>query len=237
MPRRYTRSTDRWGTLLRVWPAVLAIALAFGRGYLDAYGPRGWVGVLLAIIGLFVAAASIGLAFFRCTRVLLSLAMGMALIYCLNQAHEAVARQALAQRGQVSDCLVRQETPQQRTVTDTHFQPGTSPGDPGTTWTSTRTEISYDYRLACHQAGPDSMTTRTSVAKPGTTIAVLWDPTGRITPRPARPGDTPAEDFRAAGLAGGAGVLLALLDAVLDATGFRVRFSGWLTARRFRRRR
>jgi hypothetical protein len=237
MPRRYTRSTDMWGTLLRVWPAVLAIALAFGRGYLDAYGPGGWVGVLLAIIGFFVAAAPIGLAFFRCTRVLLSLAMGMALLYCLNLAHEAVARQALAQRGQVSDCLVRQETPQQRTVTDTHFQPGTSPGDPGTTWTSTRTETSYDYSLACPQAGPDSMTTSTSVAKPGTTIAVLWDPTGRITPRPARPGDTPAEDFRAAGLAGGAGVLLALLDAVLDATGFRVRFPGWLTARRFRRRR
>ncbi|MEU7742795.1 hypothetical protein [Nonomuraea sp. NPDC049158] len=36
------------GALPRVWSAVLAIALAFGRGYLDAYGPGGWVGVLPA---------------------------------------------------------------------------------------------------------------------------------------------------------------------------------------------
>ncbi|WP_433509120.1 hypothetical protein ACQP2T_34780 [Nonomuraea sp. CA-143628] len=233
LPRRHT---DIRGVLLRGWPAALATSLAFGRGYLDAYGPAGWVGVVLAIIGFFAVAASIGLAFFRCTRMLLSLAMGMALIYCMNLADDAVARQALAQRGQVSDCLVRQETPQQRTVTDTHYQPGTSPGDPGTTWTSTRSETYYDYRLACSQGGPDSMTTRVSVARPGTTLAVLWDPTGRIDPRPAAPGDTPAEDFRAAGLAGGAGVLLALLDAVLDATGFHLRLPRRLTARRFRRR-
>ncbi|MFC4006899.1 hypothetical protein ACFOY2_06690 [Nonomuraea purpurea] len=221
--------------LWRLGPVVLAIAAAFGWAYLNAYGPKGWVSVVLWIIGCVVTLALIAVAFFSCTRALLSLALAVALVFCLNMAHEAVAEQALAEHGKVSDCLVRQEIPRQRTVTETHHLPGTSPGDPGSTWTSTRTETSYEYRLACPQARPDSMTTDTSVAKAGAVIAVSWDPTGRISPRPAKAG-APAEGFLAAGLVGGAAMLLTLLDAVLDAAGFTARRSCRQAVSRLRER-
>ncbi|MFC7585200.1 hypothetical protein ACFQYP_16805 [Nonomuraea antimicrobica] len=223
--------------LWRSAPAVLAVAAAFGWAYVNVYGPSGWVGVVLWILSLVVALALTALAFFWCSRALLSLAVAAPLVLCLNLANEAVTRQALAERGRVSECLVRQETPQQRTVTETHHRPGTSPGDPGSTWTSTRTETFYEYRLACPQARPDAMTTDTSVAKAGAVIAVRWDPAGRITPRPAG-NDTPATGFMNAALMGGVAVLFSLVDAVLDATGFgrRARPPGRRLWGRLRRR-
>jgi hypothetical protein len=55
-----------------------------------------------------------------------------------------------------------------------------------------------------------------SVAHKGTVILVIWDPSGRLAPRPAGQVGDAAGSARFALAAGGVGLLLALLDALID---------------------
>jgi hypothetical protein len=195
---------------LALGPAT--VLLIFGVFYLvaliGAYGPSGWPGGVLGLAGFLVTFASVAVIFFGSSRMLLGFAGAIALFLCMQWTDEATTQRALAERGRTSDCLVLEK--KERTVTD--HQPGTSPGDPGTT--STHSE--YVYGLRCPEERPDRMVTLYSAADKGAVIAVRWDPTGRIEPRPAGRREDSARPFRNARVAGGLALLVVALDGLLD---------------------
>ncbi|MFC7383250.1 hypothetical protein [Sphaerisporangium rhizosphaerae] len=200
--------------------AALAIGLGVANGFLAAYGPTGWPAVLLAIAGFFVSMAPVAVVFFG-MGTLLCLPVALLLAMSVWSAQGAVTDVVRADRGRVSDCTVLSERSESRTVSDYH--PGTGPNDPGS-W-DTHTEVTYHYRLSCGGNGPGTMETGSSVAKPGSVIAVSWDPTGRLKPVPAREVSS-SEEVRSAAMTAGAAELLLLADLFIG--------RGWL--RRLRRR-
>jgi hypothetical protein len=135
-----------------------------------------------------------------CSRFLLGLASGAALICCGILVFEAAAMQALTERGHTAVCVIEQAKKQ--TVTT---------GSGSDTHTSTQ----YAYRLRCADDGPASMVTYWPAGDQGTRIQVAWDPSGRLEPRPVDQltGD---EFFRIALTLAGTALVLSLLDAVID---------------------
>ncbi|GAA2453734.1 hypothetical protein GCM10010191_85590 [Actinomadura vinacea] len=203
--------------------ALLAVALSFGAGWLQAFGPMGVLGVLLRMAAFFVAFAPVTALFFGCTRALMGMAAAVVFFFCYYLANEAMTQHALAERGITSQCLVQDE--KRRVVTEYHPGSGDDPG-----YTTTRTE--YVYRLRCPSNGPGSMVTGSSVADKGEVIAVSWDPSGRLSPRPATGGDDAARTTRHALAAGGLGLLLVLLDALIDVVRYPRR-PDWIQMARF----
>jgi hypothetical protein len=193
---------------------LLGVGLAFGAAWLHGYGPGGGWGVVLRVAAFLVASAPAVALFFGCTRALLGMAAALALFGCLGLADEAVTRQALADRGRVAACVI--DNAERRTVTD--YDSGTGPGDPG--HFTQRTD--YVYRLSCPGGGPASMVTSSPVGDKGTAIQVAWDPSGRLAPRPAAQVGG-GRWFWWTLLAGGTGLLLGLLDALIDV----VRYQRW----------
>jgi hypothetical protein len=201
--------------LLPVGMALLGVGLAFAWANMHAYGPGGAWGAVLTVVGFFVATAPAVVLFFGCTRVLFGMASATALFISISMADDAVAQHALTERGRIDECTV-QDVDERPVDVDLG---GTSPSWPGppTTWSGfTTASTEYVYQLRRPPGGPASMVTDSPVADKGAVILVSWDPSGRLTPRPAGQVGDATSSTRVALALGGVGLLLALLDALID---------------------
>lgn len=187
--------------------ALLGVGLAFAGAWLYAYGPGGGWGSVLRVVTFFMVGAPALVLFFGCTRHLLGMTSAFALFACMILANDAVTWQALADRGRTAVCII--EDAERRTVTEYHR--GNEPGEPG--YTTQRKY--YEYRLSCPQGGQASTVTDSLVGDKGAAIQVSRDPSGRLVPQPVAQ-LTAGERFQFALLAGGVGLLLSLLDALVD---------------------
>ncbi len=76
----------------------------------------------------------------------------------------------------------------------------------------TQTDYYYKYELQC-PGGLETMTTANDIANEGSTTAVMWDPSGQVSPRPAGDDLDPEAALRLAAVAGSGGVFLIILEA------------------------
>lgn len=182
--------------------AAVTVAMPWLLPLVRVYGPGGWQGIVLVAVavsvGLPVGYVALGLLI---ERPLLLIALFLAVGSLFIAAPQVVANQALAERGRVSRCVVQQE--QVRGVMNGlpgHHNPGMFSNQ-------------YHYRLRCPGGTPHTMQTSTPAARPGTTLRVIWDPAGRISPGPAgnTAGTRPAIR-RVSWVTGSIVALLVLLD-------------------------
>ncbi|MDF5755753.1 hypothetical protein [Spongiactinospora sp. TRM90649] len=186
--------------------AVVAVAASWPVAYLYVSGPDGWrrpalvaVAVLVGLGAYWVASV----AMFE--RPLLVTALYLAGGASLMLASTTAVDKTLTERGRISACVVEEERGE---VVMAGFPDPASPGD--------MFETEYHYRLRCPGGAPDAMQASTSVATPGATVRIIWDPAGRIGPRRAD-GLAPlrATVARGSWVIGGLVVLLLLLDVAL----------------------
>lgn len=128
----------------------------------------------------------------------------LSLMGCVWLSNEAMEERTLAERGRTDNCQVED---QEKNVEIIYV-----PSPFASANYSERTE--YVYRLKCLPGGPDKMVTTYSVADKGAIVSVRWDPSGRISPRPAHEATSPDGSFTFALILGYASAFLTGLDVM-----------------------
>ncbi|MFG2621848.1 hypothetical protein ACGFXC_29940 [Streptomyces sp. NPDC048507] len=201
-----------WRTGVALAAPPLAAALAFWAARESAYGSLGsWafvlVGLLAPLLLLVVHAARAG----RRGAELISLSAlpaGLGAVLALM----SVGHSVLEDRGVEISCVVLEVT--EHTETESSM-------DAEGRWTST-TSTSYDHRLDCPSGGPEHLDSPSRLAKEGTSLAVVFDPRGKVSPQAA--GDVHGWGLRtAAEVTVAAAVLMGLAGGIREAYGKRRR--------------
>ncbi|MET9700840.1 hypothetical protein ABZY31_28550 [Streptomyces sp. NPDC006529] len=195
-----------WRTAVALAAPPLSAALAFGVARWSAYGSLGNWGFILA--GLLLPPALLGWHAARAARrraplvALSALPAGIGAFLALV----SVGHSALEDRGVEIRCVVLKVTERTWTESSTDAQ-----GHPTST-----TRTSYDHRLDCPAGGPKHLDVPGRLAKEGESLAVLYDPQGKVSPRAA--GDVHGRGLRTAaeGMVGVA-MLMGLAGGIREA--------------------
>jgi hypothetical protein len=134
---------------------------------------------------------------------LFGLAAGISFALCLVLTWYAKEEQTLAEHGRIAHCVVDTET------TGHHYEVYE--------WPLALPVDDHVYNLQCPQGGPDRMVTSSDIADKDEPVAVLWDPSQRIHPQPARHLNNYRNLFWLAVGAASAGMLFVLVDALIGA--------------------
>ncbi|MFD9725069.1 hypothetical protein [Streptomyces sp. NPDC059072] len=200
----WIRGLSRTATALAAPP--LAAALAFGVAWESAYGSLGtwafFLGGLLLPLALLGRHAALAARRGAPLIALSALPAGLGAILALT----SVGHGVLEDRGVEIGCVVLKIT--EHTETDSSM-------DAEGHWTST-TRTSYDHLLDCPAGGPEHLDTASRPVKEGESLAVVYDPQGKVSPRAA--GDVHGWGLRtAAGIAVGTAMLLGLAGGIREA--------------------
>jgi hypothetical protein len=214
--------------LLAVGAPLTGTALIVAQAALVAYGPStladNWAGTALLFVMMMAGYALLVFTQLRYENVLVFFGAFLLLVIGASMLAHAVSDQALHERGRTTACTVQKVDRREVTSTD-------SDGN-------TTTDVYYDHDLACAEPRVRTMTTGSRIADRGERIQVVYDPRGRLAPRPAGSVGDPGTSLKWGAALFGGGVLLRVLFE-LDVppfgpgTGLRL---GRLRRRRRRRR-
>jgi hypothetical protein len=227
---RYGRRRERGlAALLAVGAPLGALALVVGQEALNAYGPSlladNWVGSLLLFVMMMAGYALVVFTQLRYENILVFFGASALLFFGVAITGHAVSQQAMHKRGRTTACTVKKVD--RRVVTSTDSEGHTT------------TDVYYDHTLACAEPRVRMMTTGSRVAEPGGRIQVVYDPLGRLGPRPAGSvGDPGTSLKRGTALFGGGVLLRVLYELDVPPFGFGTglgRLRGWRRRRRARR--
>ncbi|MGH3940955.1 MAG: hypothetical protein ACRDTG_20420 [Pseudonocardiaceae bacterium] len=205
---------------LRLALAAGAPVLCIGFPFLDAFVrdhilTGAWVFVWYAAIAIFLWPATILAAayiyadgYIRYKFLALTAAIGFG--GCLVLTFIAGEERALAERGQIANCLVE--------TVELRYRAELLPSGHGA-----YSVPEYVHHLQCPEGGPDEMVTSSHIADKGTFVGVLWDPLQRIAPQPARSlHDDRISFWLGVGVAC-VGSLALLFDALLDVRRVKIK--------------
>ncbi|MES9606802.1 hypothetical protein AB0C69_06815 [Actinomadura sp. NPDC048032] len=212
--------------LLAVGAPLTGLALIVAQAALNAYGPSAlagnWAGTALFFVMMMAGYALLVFTQLRYENVLVFFGAFFLLGIGASVVAGAVSDQALHERGRTTACTVQKVDRREVTSTDSNG--------------NTTTDVYYDHDLACAEPRVRTMTTGSEVADRGERVQVVYDPRGRLDPRPAGSVGDPGSSLKwGAGLFGG-GVLLRVLFE-LDVPPFGPGTGFWLGRLRRRRRR
>lgn len=225
MARYGNRPNWALAALMAVGAPLAGMALVVGRTALTAYGPSAlagnWAGTALLFAVMMAGYALLVFTQLRYENVLVFFGAFFLLVIGASMVAGAVSDQALHERGRTTACTVQKVDRREVTSTD---------ADGNTT-----TDVYYDHDLACAEPRVRAMTTGSKVADRGERVQVVYDPRGRLDPRPAGSVGDPGTSLKWGAALFGGGVLLRVLfeldvPPLGPGTGFRI-------GRRLRRRR
>lgn len=215
--------------LLAVGAPLAGMALIVARAALVAYGPSAlagnWAGTALLFVMMMAGYALLVFTQLRYENVLVFFGAFLLLVIGASMVAGAVSDQALHERGRTTACTVQKVDRREVTSTD-------SDGN-------TTTDVYYDHDLACAEPRVRTVTTGSRVADRGERIQVVYDPRGRLDPRPAGSVGDPGTSLKWGAALFGGGVLLRVLFELgvpPFGPGMGLRL-GRLRRRRWRRRR
>ncbi|MBO2452685.1 hypothetical protein J4573_36725 [Actinomadura barringtoniae] len=163
-------------SIVRVGAGLTAVLIAVGgyamQGRLDFYRPGtpSWTGLVVALVATAVGVGgALAVARHLATPVLLLVALPI----CGLLIHNAAESRVLAIRGVTADCRIADVRSTSRNVANGAPENGSSK-----VTTST-------HRLTCPPGGPSVLKTKKAAGRAGSSVAVSWDPRGRVDPRPA----------------------------------------------------
>ncbi|WP_347630157.1 hypothetical protein [Actinomadura sp. B10D3] len=200
---RYGRRSDRGLAALLAFGAPGAgLAIVVAEAALAAHGPsalmENWAGTALIIVMLLAGYGLIVFTQLRYENILVFFGAFLLLSFGAGYVAEAVREQALHERGRTTACTVQSVDRREVTSTDSEGH--------------TTTRVYYDHDLACAEPRVRKITTGPPpAAKRGDRIQVVYDPRGRLHPRPAASVDDPGATLKRGAALFGGGVLLRVL--------------------------
>lgn len=206
-------------------------ALIVARAALDAYGPSAlagnWAGSALLFVMMMAGYALLVFTQLRYENVLVFFGAFFLLTIGASMVAGAVSDQAMRERGRTTACTVQKVDRREVTSTD---------GDGNRT-----TDVFYDHDLACAEPRVRTMTTGSRVAGRGERVQVVYDPRGRLDPRPAGSVGDPGGSLAWGAALFGGGVLLRVLFELGvppfgPGKGLRLRLRRWRRRRPVRAR-
>lgn len=165
------------GLLWAVGPPAGGLMITLTSTVLNAFGPEvlaaNWAGRTILFLLVFAGYGLVICTQLRYFNLLVFFGAGLALFIGVTMIVESVEERALNQRGEVTTCAVVDVA----TRIETHT---------GSDNYGTVSNYYYDYQLACADPRIQEMTTwNDPVAEKGDGIAVIHDPAGRLSTRPA----------------------------------------------------
>jgi hypothetical protein len=201
---------------LTIGITTLGVSLPFIFVYVlgSVHVPVGWVSAAMVIFFIIVTLTFLAVLASNPNggRLVLIFVAWLSLMGCFSLSNEAMEERALAERGRTDDCQVED---QEKNVDTSFVYPH---------WSVQSTK--YVYRLECLAGGPDRMVTTSPVAEKGAIVSVRWDPSGRISPRPAYEVTSPDNSFALALVAGYASAFLTGLDVMENVHRRNFRYRG-----------
>ncbi|GGP90029.1 hypothetical protein BKA00_000732 [Actinomadura coerulea] len=187
--------------LLAVGAPLAGLALIVAQAALNAYGPStlagNWAGTALLFVMMMAGYALLVFTQLRYANLLVFFGAFFLLVIGASMVAGAVSDQALRERGRTTACTVQKVDRREVTSTD-------SDGN-------TTTHVYYDHDLACAEPRVRTMTTGSRVAGRGERVQVVYDPRGRLDPRPAGSVGDPGTSLKRGAALFGGGVLLRVL--------------------------
>ncbi|WP_141577044.1 hypothetical protein [Actinomadura sp. WMMA1423] len=188
--------------LLALGAPLTGITLIVARAALAAYGPSpladNWAGTALLFVMMMAGYALLVFTQLRYENVLVFFGAFFLLVIGASMVAGAVSAQALHKRGRTTVCTVQKVDRREVTSTD---------GNGNTT-----TNVYYKHDLACAEPRVRTMTTGSRVADRGERVQVVYDPRGRLDPRPAGSVGDPGTSLKWGAALFGGGVVLRVLS-------------------------
>ncbi|WP_433478437.1 hypothetical protein ACQPZP_16200 [Spirillospora sp. CA-142024] len=199
---RYGKRSDWASAALPAVGAPLAgLALVVGQAALNANGPSAladnWAGTALLFVMMMAGYAVMVFTQLRYENILVFFGAFFLLFLGVTFIANAVSDQALHERGRTTACTVKKVDRREVTSTDSEGH--------------TTTDVYYDHELACAEPRVREMTTGSPVAERGGRVQVMYDPLGRLDPRPAGSVGDPGTSLKRGAAMFGGGVLLRVL--------------------------
>jgi hypothetical protein len=187
--------------LLALGAPLGGIALVCAQAALVAYGPSmlagNWAGKALLFVMMMAGYALLVFTQLRYENILVFFGAFFLLAIGATLVANAVSDQAMRERGRTTACTVQKVERREVTSTDSNG--------------NTTTDVYYDHDLACAEPRVRTMTTGSRVADRGERVQVVYDPRGRLRPRPAGSVGDPGTSLKWGAALFGGGVLLRVL--------------------------